>query len=412
MKFQTEKDLKNARIAAQNVLEDLEIERRKLAQAKAKDDALLESIGDGVVATDEHGEIILVNRAAERILGWKASQLMGKLIAEVLMIVDEEGNKIPDTEQPTTSALRGITTATTDSLYFYTRKDETRFPVSVTVTPVIVENKIIGAIDVFRDITREKEIDKAKTEFVSIASHQLKTPPTAIKLLVERILGGKVGPLTEKQREYFNDIQTSNQRMIDIVNVLLSVSRIEMGTFVMDPKKKNICEIVRNVLSELKMVINNKKIHLKQIFPKNGIIVSIDEPLFRMVMNNIVTNAVHYTQEGGKIHVSCKQVDKGKSLGKKTLRKKSVVVSVADNGYGIPKNQQSNLFTKFFRADNAREQHPSGTGLGLYIIKSILDNAGGLLWFVSEENKGSTFYVAIPMTGMKVRVDKSELADF
>lgn len=406
MTFQTEKELKDAKIAAQNVLEDLQVEREKLAEAKAKDEALLESIGDGVVATDQDGKIILINRAAERMLGWKAPQVMGKLLTEVLLIVDKKGNQIPEAEQPTTSALRGITT-TTDSSYYYTRKDGTRFPISITVTPVVVENKINGAIDVFRDITREKEIDRAKSEFVSLASHQLKTPPTAIKLLVERILSGKVGPLTEKQREYFNDIQSSNQRMIDIVNVLLSVSRIEMGTFVMEPSKKDMCALVQNVVTELEMVIHNKKIHLERAFPENSMMVSLDESLFRMVMDNLIMNAVNYTQEGGKIRISCKQVNRGRTLGKKTLQENSYVASVADNGYGIPKKQQSNLFTKFFRANNAREKHPDGTGLGLYIIKSILDNVGGLLWFTSEENKGTTFYVAIPVTGMKMKGDKN-----
>ena len=120
-------------------------------------------------------------------------------------------------------------------------------------------------------------------------------------------------------------------------------------------------------------------------------------------------NAVNYTQEGGRINVTCKQVNKGQMLGKKLFRENTFVISVVDNGCGIPKNQQAKLFTKFFRADNAREKHPNGTGLGLYIIKSILDNAGGSIWFSSKENKGTTFYVAIPMTGMKTRVREEKL---
>jgi two-component system sensor histidine kinase VicK len=405
MKSQTEKDLKDARIAAQNVLEDFQVERERLAQAKAKDEALLASIGDGVVATDQDGRIILMNQAAERMLGWQASQLMGKLLAEAWTVLDEEGKQIPKTEQPITSALLGMA-ATISPVYLYVRKDGTIFPVSTTVTPVIVDNKIIGAIDIFRDITRERAIDHAKTEFVSLASHQLKTPPTAIKLLLERILNGKAGPLTEKQKEYFNDIQSSNQRMIDIVDALLSVSRIEMGTFAIEPSDKDICALVQDVLDELKMVIYSKKMQLELTFPKTSVMVSIDEPLFRMVMNNLVMNAVNYTQEGGKILVSGEQVKKSKLWGGKMLQEDSFVVSVADTGCGIPKSQQSNLFTKFFRADNAREKHPNGTGLGLYIIKSILDTVGGSIWFLSKENKGTTFYVAIPMTGMKIKMDK------
>jgi|GEM_PF-1239588 len=407
-----EKILKDAQLASQNILEDLNIEKSKVEIARAKEEAILLSIGDGLIATDEKGIITFINKTAEKLLGKKSEEVMGKSFFEVIVIEDEKGVSIPFQKRPVSMALAGgTTTTTTGPTYYYVRPDKTKFPVAIMVTPIILDGKIIGTIEIFRDITREKEIDRAKSEFVSLASHQLKTPPTAVKLLTERLLGGKTGTLTEKQKEYLNDIHSENQRSIELVNALLNVSRIEMGAFTIQLNKKNVCTVVQSVLYELKSIINRKQLRLEEVYQNKSIAIPIDEALFRMVVNNLVMNAVNYTAEGGTIHVEYKEVNKGQTLGGKFLGENSFVTVVSDTGYGIPKNQQNKLFTKFFRADNAREKHTDGTGLGLYIVKSILDNSGGSIWFTSEENKGTTFYVAIPMTGMKARTGKKGLVD-
>ena len=134
----------------------------------------------------------------------------------------------------------------------------------------------------------------------------------------------------------------------------------------------------------------------------------LDESLFCMVINNIVINAIHYTPEGGDITVECRSVNRGQTLEGKLLEEDSFVVIISDVGYGIPKIEQDKIFTKFFRADNIKEKNTDGTGLGLYITKSILEYSGGLIWFTSRENEGSVFCVAIPMTGMKMRDGEKE----
>lgn len=410
---QVEKELEDAKVAARNVLEDLSIEKEKVEIARAKEEAILLSVGDGLIATDEKGNITLVNKTAEKLFGKKSEDVMGKLFSEVLVLEDEREVSIPLEKRPTSMALIGGTTITTTMgpTYYYVRPDKTKFPLAIMVTPIILDGKIIGTIEIFRDITKEKEIDKAKSEFVSLASHQLKTPPTAIKLLTERLLGDKIGALTEKQKEYINDIHSENQRSIELVNALLNVSRIEMGAFAVQLNEKDICAVAQSVLSELKSAIDKKQLKLKEVYQEKNTTVLIDESMFRMVISNLVVNAVNYTADGGTIRVECREVSKGQALGEKSLAENSFVVIVSDTGYGIPKLQQDKLFTKFFRADNAREKHTDGTGLGLYIVKSILDNSGGSIWFTSEENKGTTFYVAIPMTGMKAGMGKKELMD-
>ena len=401
-------ELENAKIAARNVLEDLDIEKSRVEIARAKEKAILMSIGDGIIATDEKGSITVINKVAEKLLDIKSEKVIGKVFSEVLLLEDEKGASILLDKHPLNMALATGTTTAGPS-YYYARKDKIKFPVAIVVTPIILEEKIIGTVEVFRDITQEKEIDKAKSEFISLASHQLKTPPTAIKLLTERLLGSKIGALTKKQKKYIDDIRFSNQRIIDSVNALLNVSRIELGAFTIQANEINVCDIMQSILNELKYVVNEKQLKLKTISPDKDVLLMLDEPLFRMIINNLVTNAIHYTAKGGELRVEYKVVNNGRTLGEKHLEENCFVVVVSDSGYGIPQEVQDKIFTKFFRADNAREKHIDGTGLGLYVVKSILDHCGGLIWFISHENKGSSFYVSIPMTGMKDRIGKKEL---
>jgi signal transduction histidine kinase len=307
-------------------------------------------------------------------------------------------------------ALSTVTTTTTTTTigptHYYVPKGKAKFPVAVTVTPVILDKKVIGAIEVFRDITKEKQIDKAKNEFISLASHQLKTPPTAVKILTERMLAGELGEITEKQRECISDVRSSNQRMIDVVNTLLDVSHIELGTVVLDLHEKDIGSVLKSALQDLKILSAKKQLRVEESYQKNSSMILIDESLFRMIINNLVVNAINYTPEKGTIKIDYRQVNKGKMFGGKLLNNNSVAITVADTGYGIPKDQQDRLFTKFFRADNVRQKQTDGTGLGLYIVKSLLDNTGGSIWFTSKENKGSIFYVVIPMTGMRSKKDE------
>jgi hypothetical protein len=384
----------------ENVRRKLVVIAEQLAVAAAKEKAILASIGDAVMACDREGRIILFNRIAEKMSGFSAKEVIGKHYNRSIKFVKESDNK-PSKDFIIEAMKTGQKTTMADNTLLV-KKDGSKIPVADSAEPIrYVHGSLIGCVIVFRDVSKEKEIDQAKTEFISLASHQLKNAPTAIKLLTERLLGDKIGILTEKQKEYVNDIRFSNEQMIILVNTFLNVSRIELGVFNINLTKQDACSIVKNVFNELKLTFNNQQIDLKVIFLKKNINLMLDEPLFRIIVSNLIINSMHYTEKG-EIKVESNLVKKGKLFGGKKLVENCFTLQVSDTGHGIPHVVQKNIFTKFFRAENARKILSNGTGLGLYLVKSILDHSGGSIWFSSRENEKSIFYVTIPMTGMKV----------
>ncbi len=392
-------DLEDAHKAIININEDLSIEKSKVETAKAKDEAILSSIGDGVIAIDSNKRIIVMNKIAEKLLGWKIKEAIGKLYEEVVLLEDEKGNLVPVNDRQLNKAFASLTTTTTTNFYLIS-KNKIKFPVAITVSPIILDKKIIGAIEVFRDITKEKEIDKAKTEFVSLASHQLRTPLTAINWYVEMLKSGDAGELNKSQKKYLEEIYKGSERMVKLVNDLLNISRIETGGLKVEPEPVDLVLLIKDIIHEIEpwsTALNHEIIFKKTevSLPK----INVDKILMRQVIHNIINNAVRYSPEKSSISV--------------VLEKKDVeyVVRVSDEGIGIPKEAQGRIFEKFFRADNAREVEGEGSGIGMYISKSIADVSGAKLWFESptlfkkikekEAGYGTTFYLAIPISGMK-----------
>lgn len=360
-----------------------------LEQIKAKDEAIISSIGDGLMVIDKNSNIVLVNKAFEKILGWKIKEVQGKSLFKIVPTVDSAGKNIAESKRLVTKTLKEHTTTT--AIVSYLRKDRSLLPVVLTVSPIIVKGNFIGAVEVFRDVTKEKEIDKAKTEFVSLASHQLRTPLTTVSWYSEMLLAGDVGKLTPDQNKYLEEIYKGNKRMIALVNTLLNVSRLELGTSLVEPEPTDIIALAKNVVVEQKLKIEEKKLIITQKFSTAVPIFSADPKLLRMVFQNLLTNAINYTPEGGKITIEIAL----------SAERSKILIKISDTGYGIPENQQDKIFTKLFRADNVRDKDTEGTGLGLYIVKSIIEDSKGKIWFESEENKGTTFFITLPLKGMK-----------
>lgn len=381
-----------------------------LEEEKAKDEAILAGIGDGVIVVDGEGKILLMNTAGEKLMGWKSEEVIGKLYTGVWSVKDRLGNIVAASSRPVQQVLASGKTISSDD-YYYTRKDGGDFPAHTSVSPVRREGKVVGAIIVFYDISQEKAVDRVKSEFVSLASHQLRTPLSAVSWYTEMLLSGDLGPVAESQKKYVEEIHESNKRMVELVNALLNVSRIDLGTFAIEPESVNLVDIARSAVAELRPQIVFKKLTFAENYDPGVPVIQADPKLVRIVIGNLVTNAVKYTSGGGRGELGIRLAKMGEIEGGKRLAEEGIMIKVSDSGYGIPQNQQDKVFTKLFRADNVKEKDTEGTGLGLYIVKSIVDAAGGLIWFESVENQGSTFYVFLPLSGMPRKAGAKQLAN-
>lgn len=357
-----------------------ELEAREI---KNRNEAILRSIGDSVFATDRDGIIILFNKIAEETTGIKAEKAIGSHYSQIVTFIKErDGTPANDF---VSDAIREGTIKEMANHILLIKKDGTKIPVADSAAPIMNnDGAVIGCVVVFHDITKEYQIDKAKTEFVSLASHQLRTPPTAISWFTELLLKGDFGTLNEKQKEYVSEIRHSNLRMIDLINALLSTSRIELGTFSVQSEMINISNIMDDVIDELQMKIREKELKFKKKYTSDVSPINCDPKLVRIILQNLLLNAVSYTPPCGEISIDIKKVDK------------DIHIEISDSGCGIPQNSHSKIFTRFFRADNARNIHPDGNGLGLYIAKSLTGALGGTITFTSEENKGTIFSVILP----------------
>lgn len=268
------------------------------------------------------------------------------------------------------------------------RKDGSEYQASVSIFPIREGEQTFFYVSICQDITLRKEIDRAKTEFVSLASHQLRTPLSAIRWYSEMLMSKYVGELNEKQQQYIHEIYQGNLRMVDLVNALLNVSRIDLGTFAVEPEPVNLVDICESVLTELTPQITQKNQTVDRLYTQAPATYMADQKLIRIIFQNFLSNSVKYTPEGGRIAVEISTKDA------------MLYIRVSDNGYGIPKAQQGKIFEKLFRADNVRQKDTEGTGLGMYIVKAIVEAATGKIWFDSEENKGTTFHVLLPLSGM------------
>jgi len=233
------------------------------------------------------------------------------------------------------------------------------------------------------------ELDEAKDEFISMASHQLRTPLTSIKGYLSMLMEGDLGKVSKQQDQALNEAFTSSQRMVFLISDFLNVSRIKTGKFVIEPKEVNLAEMVSEQLVQLREMAESKQLKVVYEPPEDFPIVKLDENKMHQVMMNMIDNAIYYTPNEGTITIQL-YVDG-----------KDVVFKVKDTGIGVPKAEQHKLFTKFFRAGNARKTRPDGTGLGLFMAQKVIVAQNGSIIFESEEGKGSTFGFRFPLASIK-----------
>lgn len=354
-----------------------------LEEQKVLAEALFTSIGDGAIATDEFGKITRINPTALRILGYTEREMIGAWFPKKIISLHEDGNQVSLIDRPITRAF--LTGKTIIEKTYYKKRNGQPVPVAITVSPIMLNGKPVGAIEVFRDITIEFEIDRMKSDFISLASHQLRTPLSAIKTYSHMLIDGYMGELTGAQKKSLRTIVSAANRMNELISTLLNITRIESGNVTVTPKAVNVAKLAEEVNKEHALAASDREIDLSlHIAAKQPPTVQTDTLLFKEVLSNLVSNAIKYTPPGGKVEVTVKS------------RRYDVLFVVADSGMGIPKYSQEQIFTKFFRAHNVVKQETSGTGLGLYLVKGLVDALGGKIWFESAEGKGTVFSVTLP----------------
>jgi len=255
-------------------------------------------------------------------------------------------------------------------------------------------------------VSTHRELAQAKSDFVSMASHELRTPISIIKWYIDYVRSEDAGPLTKEQKEYLEKAYESNERIIELINALLDVSRIDLGTFSIEPKPTDVNVKAEEAIEKFLPMLIKKEIKLEKSFDKMPML-SLDPRLIRIVLENILSNSIKYTPEKGRVKFEIKKTDS------------NMLIKIADNGLGISREMRPKIFSKMFRADNAKKMVAGGTGLGLYIAKAVIEKSGGRIWFespsleilldeeknnpkiIANKNKGTTFFITIPLRGMK-----------
>ena len=343
----------------------------------------VDGVSDHVVITDPEGVVIYANKAVMAITGYSIEEIIdnrpslwgGRMSRDYY---EKFWKTIKLDKKPFWGELTNR------------RKNGELYEAELHVSPILDEGgNILFFVGIERDISRMKAVDRMKTEFISLASHQLRTPLSAVKWFGEMLMDGDAGKLTKMQEKYVTKINESNEREIQLVNALLNVSRIESGKIVVSPKPTDLRKMVEGILSDMQVNIAGENKILQYTIDKNVPEVVIDADLIKHVYTNLLSNALKYTNEGGKIVV------------KIYLRGNSVITEVKDNGIGIPKGEQKRITEKFFRGSNALKKATEGNGLGLYLAKTIIESSGGKIWFESIVGKGTTFKFSLPIRAIR-----------
>ena len=395
-----DKDINAVVVNFHNITEKKALEK-KILREKAEDEAMLASIGDGIIATDNSGKITMINRSAYEMLGWKRKDLFGKLLTEAIPLEDNMGKRVPTKERPITKVLSEKRKMVTSRIHYYVRPDKTKFPIRFKLTPIEIEDKIVGTIEVFQDITRDKEIDQMKDEFISMASHELRTPMTAVNGLLSMIFHGDYGPINERLQHPLDNIRISAERQIHLINDLLNVSRLQTGKLEFTFTDFSLRQTISEVAKSLEPIAQQKGLAIK-ILQTGDFMIHADSEKCKNILNNLIGNALKFTDKGS---ISLSYFEKGGII----------YIEVADTGNGIDPSDRQKLFGKFQQLNGQDSTKPPGSGLGLYLSRELAQKMGGDIQLKkSNPGKGSTFVFTLPqsqkITHTKKAPDKKEIA--
>ncbi len=378
-----------------NFRSDLENKLRSMQEVLKSEEALMsdlekykmavEGASDHIVITDAEGRILFANKGVEKLTGYTNEEVLHKKAGELGLW----GGLMPKKVYEDLWRTIKIEKKTFEGELVNHRKSGEKYVALSVISPILDKRgNVAFFLGIERDISREKEIDRMKTDFVSLVTHQLRTPISGVRWSLG-ILKDE-GNLNDVQKVALKNAIDSNLHMEELVRVLLNISRIESGRIKIEPELADLKKLCEEVIKELCPLTEEKSI-VVSVTSAYDQLINVDTGMIKEVYKNLLTNAIKYSESGSKISVRIAKV------------KEEVVVNVSDSGVGIPIGEQSRIFEKFYRASNVVKKVLEGTGLGLYLTKQIVEIAGGKIGFESEVGIGSTFWFSLPVSGMKFK---------
>lgn len=381
--------VKNARLYEQLVEEQRQTERiyQHVEERRNELEAILRGIGDGVIVTDPELHLLLMNPVATRIFRVKADVASSVPLSKL----------IPHQELTTLfqDALHGAEGAIVREISLSPAGDRIEATYQALASPILgADGKARGVVTVLRDVTTQKELERMKSSFLSVVSHELKTPLHSIKGFVDIILMGKTGPLTDTQADFLVTVRDQTTRLQSLIDDLLEFSRLESGQIKLRLAEVSLAEVTASVIDKLKPLAERGQIQLVNHVGSESPVIEADYMRIEQVLTNLIDNAIKFTPPSGVVTIAAKD------LGEE------IQVAVSDTGIGIPASEQERIFERFYQVDSGSARHYRGTGLGLTICKHIVEYHRGRIWVESEVGKGSTFFFVLPK---RIRAEESEL---
>lgn len=373
-----------------------------LQSKQVQAEILIDSITDGIVVTDTNNQITLFNKGAAAMTEWPVEEAMGIDARTVLpLLADEKTSTMIDQEAHPFSQVLQNRTAVNKTVQLVSRQNKRLF-ISLVISPIILpkNSELAGTVAVFRDVSREKSEEQQRADFVSTASHEMRTPVAAIEGYLALAMNDKVSKIDSKARDYLEKAHSSTQHLGKLFQDLLTSAKAEDGRLTSHPTVVEMGAFIEQLAEDLRFGAEKKGLQMELVTGSaspetNGIVdargktiqplyfVQVDPDRIREVITNVFDNAVKYTEQG-KVSLAI------------TGNNEVCQIRVMDTGPGIPAEDVTHLFQKFYRVDNTATRSIGGTGLGLFICKKIVELYHGTIWAESEVGKGSTFYINLP----------------
>lgn len=354
----------------------------ELRRLRREFETILNSAAEGIYGLDKDGRVTFTNAAGARMVGYEPHELLRQRHHDHVLHSHEDGSPYPWHDCPTYRTLETGEISVNTRDVFWTREGRC-FPVEYSSTPIVTESRITGAVVVFRDIRERLEVQKMKDDLVSVVSHELRTPLTSIMGYLDALLEGEAGDLQEEQHEYARIAYRNARKLHGLISDLLTLSRLESGKFQLDQADLDLIALLQAQATEQNPIARDKHVDLVIEAPSSLWVLRGDERRLQQTFANLISNGIKFSNPGSRVTV---RVEEDDAVAR---------VCVSDRGVGIPADEVPRLFERFFRASTAGTVE--GTGLGLSISKEIVERHGGRIWVESQEGKGSTFFVELPL---------------